>query len=233
MSGRERSIMVAGLISAVVCISICILFGSADGTPSSDRKAIILISTTDPDIDEEGKAQSFYGYLLDEGYSEDDISFLGFEETEGSDGTANISNINQAFEDLIAFEDPLDEVIIYISDHEQGVLGNSSFVFIDGSITADTISLWMDSIDYTEATMILNGNRSGLAGPELQDPDRVVISSMDWDQTSDQDLFNITRGLTDQTADINFDGVVSYYEAYMKECFTLRFEDQNPQYYFE
>ncbi len=51
--------------------------------------------------------------------------------SEGSDGTANISNINQAFEDLIAFEDPLDEVIIYISDHEQGVLGNSSFVFID------------------------------------------------------------------------------------------------------
>ncbi len=148
--------------------------------------------------------------------------------TEGSDGTANISNINQAFEDLIAFEDPLDEVIIYISDHEQGVLGNSSFVFIDDSITADTISFWMDSIDYTEATMILNGNKSGLAGPELKDPDRVVISSMDWDQAYDPDLFNITRSLKDLSADSNNDGVVSFIEAFWKEVILLNGTGQDP-----
>jgi hypothetical protein len=54
---------------------------------------------------------------------------------------------------------------------------------------------------------------------------------MRYNQSFDEDLFNITRGLNDPSADLNFDGEVSYHEAFMKECYNLRFEDQDPMMY--
>jgi hypothetical protein len=77
--------------------------------------------------------------------------------------------------------------------------------------------------------MILNGNRSALAGPVLSSSSRDIFCSMRYDQEFDQDLFNITRGLYDPTADTDYDGEVSYHEAFMKECYNLRNEDQDPQ----
>jgi len=48
--------------------------------------------------------------------------------------------------------------------------------------------------------MILNGNRSALAGPDLKDSSREIFCSMDSNQSFDHDLFNITRGLEDPTS---------------------------------
>jgi len=216
-------LMLGKKFEAVIAISV--LFGltffllSLVSTPAGGedgdwlRTALIIVSSTSNDTLEEQKALSFHDHLIGQGYSNDSIIFLADEELPGSDGRSNCSNIESSFDLISQVQDPDGEVVIMISDHEQGVRGNSSFVFEDGVIPSSTIGSWMDDIECSSMTVILNGNRSGLAFWELSSSTRELISSMRWDQV------------------IDGNGIVSYHEAYLKECYNLRFSDQDPQYF--
>ncbi|MFO8050408.1 MAG: hypothetical protein R6V01_01760, partial [Thermoplasmatota archaeon] len=98
-------------------------------------------------------------------------------------------------------------------------------------ISADTMDSWMDQIQCSSITVILNGERSGMAGPDLQDPERDIICSMGANEEYDPDLFNITRSLEDPTADTNNDGVVDFIEAFWKEVELLEATGQVPAIY--
>jgi len=130
--------------------------------------------------------------------------------------------------DVVANSPNVDsKILICISDHGHMVDSESILCFSDGNISYSTIGSWIDEMDHSDLVYISGGNRSGLAGPELRGPGKTVICSMGADQVSFPDLFNITRGLEDPTSDIDGDGEVSYHEAYLKECYNLRFSDQD------
>ncbi|MDG6226263.1 MAG: hypothetical protein QCI82_12265, partial [Candidatus Thermoplasmatota archaeon] len=111
--------------------------------------------------------------------------------------------------------------VIYISDHAQGIMNDIFLIFDDGNISTTQIDSWLDLIECSSVTVILNGERSGLAGPDLTGPSRDIICSMGSNQTMNPDQFNITRSLEDPTADTNNDGKVSFVEAYWKEVDNL------------
>ncbi|RLF57677.1 MAG: hypothetical protein DRN37_06095 [Thermoplasmata archaeon] len=206
----------------------------SDGITTMPRCAIIIVSDLDGfDPEELEKAYQFYQYLLDKEYTEDDIYFLTEDSRTGCDDDPTISNIEEAFSWLENTSESSSQPVIYISDHVIWTMGNATFQFSDGNLSANTIDGWLDSTEYQNLTMILNGNRSALAGPDLKDSSREIFCSMRSTQSFDEDLFNITRGLNDPTSDIDDDGDVSYHEAYLKECYNLRNEDQSPISYTE
>lgn len=217
------------LLTSAVILSLFIS-QNGEGISSMPRCAIIIVSDLGGFDDSElEKADQFYQYLINEGYSDGDIYFLTEGARNGYDGDPSISNIQEAFSWLENTSGPSSKPVIYMHDHEKLILGNVTFQFSDGNITANTVDSWISATEYSDLTMILNGNRSAMAGTDLQDPSRDIICSMRSNQTFNQDIFNITRSLTDPTADYDQDGEVSYTEAYWKEKLDLLFDIQDPQ----
>lgn len=204
----------------------------AEGVSTEPRCAIIIVSDLDGfNAEELEKADQFYQYLLDQDYSDEDIVFLTEDGRTGCDDDPTVSNIENAFFWLENTSQPSSQPVIYVCDHEKLISGIVNFRFADGNISANTIDGWLDSTRYQDLTLILNGNRSALAGPVLSSSARDIFCSMRSYQSFDQDLFNITRGLTDPSADLNFDGEVSYYEAFRKEELLLTGTGQDPVLY--
>lgn len=103
-----------------VLVSTLIFIEPTNGTPGAENRALIIVSTLENNSVENGKANSFHDHLISEGYSESEIEVLGPEILSGYDRTSNCSNIENTFDALIQ-EGPLDDVVIYISDHEQEI----------------------------------------------------------------------------------------------------------------
>ena len=225
--GSVSILFLIGMISLTQLIN-----SEADAVVTMPRCAIIVVSnlTGYNDIELE-KADQFYQYLKDEGYTDDDIVYLTEVSSSGYDGDPNITNIQESFSWLQNTSSSSSQPAIYISDHVKWTCGNITFQFIGGNVSAITIDSWLDRTEYQELTLILNGNRSALAGTNLSGQDRDIICSMRSTQTFEEDLFNITRSLKDNSADLNFDGEVSYIEAYWKEKLNLLFYIQDPQLY--
>ena len=224
---KSKHITTSALALAIL-LSIPALIPTGSASSSQDDMALIIVSTLFQDDVEENKTISYHDHLTDQGYSADRIEFLAFNDTQLADRISTIDNIESAFGNIINDSNMNKQVAIYIADHEQGIRHNSSFTFIDGNITANQIDIWLDGMRSSDLTVIMTGNRSGLAGYEIQDDDRSVISSMMRNQTVIPDHFNITRSLEDSSADTNQDGRVSYIEAYWKEVENLQEYDQDP-----
>ena len=178
------------------------------------------------------KASAFYSYQL-ECSSSGNIIYLTDPVQFGSDGSANLSNIENAFDWLINSSTQDTIVTIYIFDHEQSINNENYFIFDDGNLSSTLIDMWLDQVQCYDMTVILNGHRSGLSGPDLSGPSRDIICSMGSDQEFDPDLFNITRSLEDPTADTNTDGKISFVEAYWKEVENLIGPGQDPVLYHD
>ncbi len=182
------------------------------------RCAIIVVSDIEgPDGHELDKADGFYGYLLEEGYDDDEVVYLTESSMEGYDGDPNITNILSSFSWLRNTSMITSQPVIYIYDHEKIINGIPYFEFDDGDLSATYMDYLLDQMQYQEMNIVLNGNRSALAGSTLSGTSRTIICSMGVNSSFEEDQFDIARGLTDQTADTNNDGIVSYSEAYWKE----------------
>ena len=171
----------------IICICLCSVLISTpffstlcNAERFNDRYSIIIVSTLYEPSTEEGKAVYFHDHLINEGYDPEKIDFLAFDDTVNSDRISNVSNIEDSFDWLINDSDPNKEVVIYITDHEQGTRGSSSFQFIDGNISSSTLDGWIDDIDCSELTIILLGNRSGLSGDTLSDDNRMIMSKTEY-----------------------------------------------------
>jgi len=229
---KQRSIPTTMILLGAILLTLLFVKDS-DGITTMPRCAIIIVSDLDGfDPEELEKAYQFYQYLLDKEYTDEDIYFLTEDGRTGCDDDPTISNIEEAFSWLENTSESSSQPVIYISDHVIWTMGNATFQFSDGNLSANTIDGWLNSTQYQDLTMILNGNRSALAGPDLKDSSREIFCSMRSTQSFDDDLFNITRGLKDPSADTNFDGEVSYHEAFQKEYDNLAFENQDPISYF-
>jgi len=224
---RKRSgLFIIGLLTISVCIiSLC---QEANGQGSSEKKCLIIISGLDGYSDHEvGKSASFRNHLL-QNCSMNDICYLTDPSQSFSDGPANLSNIVNAIEWLKGCSGPNTEVTVYVFDHILMIDNEATLLFDDTNISLQIFDSWLDQVQCSKMTVILNGERSSLAGPDLSGPSRNVICSMGSGQTYDPDLFNITRSLEDPTADMNDDEIVDYIEAYWKEVENLQGSGQDP-----
>jgi hypothetical protein len=214
-----------------IIIASAPFFIEARAVDHPEVKCLILVSSYGGySANELSKADPFYEYIVST-FNDEDVVYLTHPGSPGSDGPANVTNVEEAFLWLIQIVIPSDEVVIYISDHEKRVFNETLFTFDDGNISSITIDTWLDQVQCSEMTVILNGERSGLAGPDIAHADRDVICSMGSDQEYDPDTFNITRSLEDPTADQNNDGKVDYIEAYWKEVERLQGSGQDPLLY--
>jgi len=226
---NEKGLASIILVTSIALVSL-LISTEAEAVTTLPRCAIIIVSDLNGfNQNEIEKADEFYQYLLDQDYSDDDIRYLTDDPLNGYDADPTISNINSAFSWLKNTSSSSSQPVIYISDHVKWVLGNSTFQFSDGNITANSIDDWFDETEYQELTVILNGNRSALAGSDLSGTDRDILCSMGSTQSFQTDQFNITRSLEDPTADSNSDGEVSYMEAFLKEDQNLQFDTQDPE----
>ncbi len=226
-----------GYVVGIACLGLLIIILSlacrgVNATDPPEKICLIIVSGAWGYSEHEiGKASSFYDHCISTDiYNEEDIVYLADTAVSNTDGPANISNIEDAFEWLDDNSDPNMEIVIYISDHEQVINNEIYFAFEDGNISSSTIDSWIDEITCEKITVILNGERSALAGPDLSGSSRDIICSMESDQLS-IDNFNITRSLEDPEADLNIDGKVDYIEAFLKEVEWLQGSGQDPVLY--
>ncbi len=212
------------------CLALVIIFNSGDVQAAKpvDNMAIIIVSEN-TEASELGKAVSFYDHLLNGGYGPDNVLFLTPSSVPGSDGISNLYNIEEGFESLIKDREKDKDIVIYISDHCGGIINGALFEFSGDILEVSTIDGWIDDMKFDDLTFIIGGERSGLAGPELEENDRVIMSSMGSFEMSTPDQFNITRSLENKDADLNNNGEVSFVEAFYYEESLLQNEDQTPQ----
>ncbi len=215
------------MIGFIIGFILLTQFVNGEGS-GIDRKCLIIVSGHDGYSQYElGKASSFREHLLED-ISDDNIIYLTDPNDPDSDGPANVTNIENAFNWLKDESGSNTEVLVYIFDHIVIINNEVTFQFDHGNITTSEIDSWLGEVSYSKMTIILNGERSGLGGPDLTGPSRDVMCSMRSYQTYDPDLFNITRSLKDLSADLNYDGVVSFVEAFWNEVIFLRGTGQDP-----
>jgi hypothetical protein len=225
ISKKGKVLLPSFVIVAIFLVSI-VMINEVNAEEPAGRKCLIIVSGYGGYSSTElGKASSFHDHL---NYTDEDEMYLTGSSDPETDGPANISNVEDAFDWLQTNSISSDEVIIYISDHEKRVLNESYFLFDDGNISTDMIVSWLDQVQCSNLTIILNGERSGLGGYDLWNASRVVICSMGPEYECDPDLFNITRSLEDPLADQNDDGVVDYIEAFRNEREIQEVLDQGP-----
>jgi hypothetical protein len=227
-----------GLIQGIAAFSILIIgffIASKDAQAETipEHLCLIIVSGSGGYSSyETGKALSFYDHLIDASiYTEEEIVFLANLSVPNVDGFPTVSNIEEAFDWLEESSFPDTEIVIYIFDHEQWIDNETFFRFDDGNISSSTIDALIDQIICDKLTMILNGERSALAGPDLVGSNRDIICSMGANQANFPDSFNITRSLEDPEADLNQDNIVDYIEAYWKEVEWLQGSGQDPVLY--
>ncbi len=212
------------------CLALVIILNSGDVQAAKpvDNMSIIIVSEN-AEASELGKAVSFYDHLIDEGYGPDNVLFLTPSSVPGSDGISNLYNIEEGFDSLIEDKQKDKDIVIYISDHCGGIINGALFEFSGETLEASTIDGWIDDMRFDDLTFIIGGDRSGLAGSELEDDDRVIMSSMGSYEMSTPDQFNITRSLENDDADLNGNGEVSFVEAFYYEKYLLENGAQTPQ----
>jgi len=199
--------------------------------PLSQRYGLIIVSNlTTIDQNEVSKAVSLYQHLILKGWYQSNIKFLGPDQISIASGIANVSNVENAFNNLIDNSVVSQEILIYISEHGWDSGLEILFEFTDGNISSTVISGWLADMTYSKLTFIMNGIHSGLAGPEFWGAFRDIICSMSAIATFSPDQFNITRGLSNPMADTNKDGEVSFVEAYYSErSYLRRISNQVPE----
>ncbi len=214
----------------IISLSIPFLF-SARAESDDDMKSLIIVSGYGGYTSHElNKASSFRNHLLDS-CSSDDIIYLTDTGMSGSDGTATVSNVEDAFFWLINNCDSNTKVAVYIMDHMQMINNQPRFRFDNGVTSASEMDSWLDQVSCAEMTVILNGEKSALCGPSLDTSSRDVICSMGSQQTYCPDNFDIADSLDDPSADTDGDGTVSYIEAYENEKDLLESSGQVPVLY--
>ena len=215
------------LLAIMLMTVLFVLPEGSDGSSSSDLALIVVSDYGGTDQFELDKALDLYNYLLDDGFSADNILFLADDSATGIDDVPDLDNIEDGFDWLKENADCNTDVIIYISDNLHGTQSDPYFRFSDGNLYASKIEDWVDDITFDELTFIGTGPHSGLFGKDLKDTDRTIMASMKANEDATPDEFDIVRGLNDPSADTNNDGMVSFEEAFYKESSTVT--GQTPQ----
>lgn len=221
--------MIGKILPTLVMTSLLLMsFGVVADAPEKTRWALIIAPTHEGGTVFED-AFDMYNYLIDAGLDDGHIIFL----TDGSnapfvDGVASEQEINDAFADLSEQVAVNDDVFIIAGD--DGVFSNGDYFIIDSEnefIADHAFGALVDSIECDNMVIILSFDYSGGFIDNVEGDGRLVLSSHSSMESSETNNYNIVDGLTNDEADANEDGVVSFEEAH--DWVSLGIVGQTPQ----
>lgn len=173
-------------------------------------------------------ALAFRDYLLEHGWDDERIIFLtdGLNES-FVDNSATVQNIIDAMNYIAENANEHDLVVIIVLD--RGVYSGESTTFQanDGNISDSEFGTWLNNITYREMVVCFSFNYSGGFIEECKGSDRLVITSHSATESTVDNTYNLTRGLSTPKADADNDGTITVEEAHNYECSVVT--EQTPQ----
>ena len=160
-------------------------------------------------------------YLVDKGWSDDRIIFLGkWTDKDFVDGKATKANIEDGIDEIALMATDADIVFIAILDHAQD--GNDGHIYFRTGDTTDETYVkdtefagWMDDIPHFRHLVIYVASPySGNFVEPLEGDYRIVLSDCAEDQVYKAGENTFYKALTKTDADTDDDGKISIEEAY-------------------
>ncbi len=188
----------------------------------------IIIASENTEAREVGKTVIFT-HLIDDGIYSNNIQFLTPTIVTGLIDISHVSNIEDGFDTLVQNDEQDNDIDIYSSDYCGGCVNGTIFEFSYEIFFVSTICVWIDDLVYDDLTLLNGGERSGLASPELEESGRVKRSSLELNEMSTPDGFNITRSLENPLSGKNGDETITSEEPFHLECDIFYYYGQNPR----
>ncbi len=203
------------ILATIALTSLLVLSLTVIATPPEAKRWALIVAPEHEGGTVYEDALDMYDYLKDEGWTDDEIIFL----TDGSeesfvDGDASAEEIYAAFSHLALNVNSIDTVVIVLGDN--GAFGTEDFYLIssdDIQISSWDIGLQLDAINTQDMAVVVSFDYSGGFIDNLAGNDRLVLTSHGIESTS-SNAYNLADGLTEEDADANEDGVVSFEEAH-------------------
>ena len=166
------------------------------------------------------EAEDLRDYLLDNGWTDEQIIFLTDSTESYVDGDATKENIEDALDDIALLSGPGDLVFVAILDHAvEGEDGHTYFrtgdigdpVYIKDSELDD----WLDDIeDFSTMIVEISSPYSGGFVQELKGQNRIIIADCGASQTYTSCEYSFAQALVEPLADEAQNGQISVEEAY-------------------
>lgn len=166
------------------------------------------------------EALKLRSYLLDKGWSDDQIILLGNWNKDYVDGKATKDNIKEGLEDINDVATDSDIVFVAILDH--ATEGEDGHIYFRTGDTTDETYVkdtefqgWIDDLEsYSHLVVYVASPYSGNFVEGLEGSKRIILSDCGIDETYRIGWACFYHGLTKSTADSNNDGKISIEEAY-------------------
>lgn len=169
-----------------------------------------------PDIELE--IQALRSYLLSHGWTDDNIIFLIDDKNWGYvDGDATRANIQNGIAYIAQHSTSSDTVFIGVLDRATDGIECTYFETSIGIFTDDDLGGWIDEITCNQMVIEISSIYSGGFIEECKGDDRLIVCSHEEGQSTEPNLYRLSRGLTTMDADTDNDGRVSVEEAHAYE----------------
>jgi len=204
------------LLSTIALTSLLVLSITVTATPSEAKRWALIVAPEHEGGTVYEDALDMYNYLIDQGYNDDEIIFL----TDGStehfvDGDATHEEIVVAFARLSANVALNDKVSLILGDNGAFGGGDSYLITSDKVLISETeIASMVDNIAAKNIAIVVSFDYSGGFIDALCGNGRLVLTSHAIEATTTNN-YNIVDGLTEEGADTNSDGKVSFEEAHI------------------
>ena len=167
----------------------------------------VLVAPSDPELDFVTGVESIKKILLSQGWLEDHIKTLYYE-------NATVSNFTDAIDWVIENEDPWDTTLICLHDHG----GSKGICLYDKVLYYGYLDILLDKLRSASVGVIIDACHSGSSIPYLQQDGRVIITSCNASQVSGSICHYLANGL-DEFADYDISGGNNDGVASMEEVF--------------
>ena len=204
------------------------------GAADLDHGWAIIAAPGYEDSQHKGEAQNLYAYLIDQGWGDDNIIFLGDGTASYDDGEATIDNFEDAIDFVSLHSSAEDVVLVAVLDHAvEGDDGSYYLRFgddLDEEMKDTELDQQLDEIeDFSVMIVDIAGPYSGGIGAVVRDDDRLVIADCAEDESYRMSEYTFSEALTDEDGDLDGDGKVAVEEAHAYMMVSM--DTQTPQIY--
>ena len=208
-------ILLAGMIPMLL------LAPPVQGTDFEEPGYALIAAPKFGTVSHANEALKLREYLVDRGWSDDQIIFLGkWTDKDFVDGKATKENIEAGIDEIGLKATENDIIFIAVLDHGQD--GNDGHIYLRaGDITDETyikdteFQGWVDDIEtFRHQVIYIASPYSGNFVSIFEGKNRIVLSDCGIDQVYKAGEISFYKALTESKADIDNDGKVSIEEAY-------------------
>jgi len=236
MVGSENAIrfvksLALGVFGILVLTTFAGIAFNVGGTDLDQGWAIIAAPGYD-DSQHKTEAKNLRSYLLERGWDDDHIIFLGDGEASYDDGEATIENFEDAIDYVSQHSSVEDVIFISVLDH--GVKGENGKHYLkfgddlDETMSDTELDAQLDEItDFDTLVVDIAGPYSGGFIAETQADGRLIITDCSDEEDYKESEYTFYEALTDEDADLDGDGKISVEEAHAFMVASMN--NQSPQ----